>query len=182
MNFKMLLSLLSCSLALCNCSFTNNMHAASNLERIAHPRYQYIHDYNSRVRQVQMLNHKREIKEANTFSYVLTDDETLIEEKDFKHIKLKNKSTRTLFAEIIAEVTVYELNPVDPADTMNIVNVKKIRIPPGESLKIILPLNQPYKLHYGLSNDEEKNLTHNFTPASSRKRFIIGESRIKGSR
>ena len=181
MHLKWLLLLCCASFLLGGCSFTSNMHAASNLERIAHPRYQYIHDYHSRVRQVQMLNHKREIKESNTFSSVLTGDETLNDEKNFKRIKLKNKSARTLYADIIEEVTVYEMNPVDPVDTIDIVNVKKIRIPAGKSLTILLPIHQPYKLHYGFSGDEEKNLRHDFTPASSRTRFIIHESRIKGS-
>lgn len=181
MNDKSALLLFGSCYLLCNCSFTNNMNAASNLERIQLPRYQNIHDYHSRVRQVQMLNHKRQTKEGNTFSYVLTGDETLSDEKNFKRIKLLNKSAHTLFADIIAQVPVYELNPVDPADTMDIVNVKKIRIPSRKSLTLILPLTQPYKLVYGFTDDQEKNRIHDFIPESSRTRFIVRESQIKGS-
>jgi hypothetical protein len=82
---------------------------------------------------------------------------------------------------VIAEVEVYEMNPVDPSDTANIVNVKQIIIPSGKSQSIILPINRPYKLTYGFMSNEEKNQTHDFTPASSRKRFVIRESRIRGS-
>ena len=158
-----------------------------DLQKIDHPRYRYIYDFESRVAQHELRNQRANTKAVNMILYDAFNPKSprnldcppdmsyeecnnIPQIEDFKKIKVVNDTHRMLFIDVVS----------DAANTKTTIrNIRNVKLPPGEEIQLVVAAEEPYQLAYGFSENQKLNITK-FTPGFSRRKFIIRESGIKG--